>query len=423
MGTPRIFVSYSARKNAADETPDKDRAAALVEMLREDGFDPWWDQDGLELNNIWNDTISDALATCHGAVVLLSPVSIDSDFVRHEAGYLSIRRRTEPDFPLCSFLCDGLEETGLTPFFKAIRFSDFQFKPWQMADRRRALNEALGVAQDVAEIPEEPVAALESTLGGRSYFGSIEANDLRAAARRLHWDEESHWRIDAAVPRLFVRHLLSIPIYNQFNALLELGRLLTVEQVREVFESIVPFWIDERAAGQFARLVEAAPGQRGMVINAHMATFTPEMFARRYRPHRRWNPQRFRILSHTASGRDGGVIAQARHSILQRLGLDDSATEDLIDQELKRLPSGKKLCSVICDADEEDLKDLATLQNDFKEVMFVALTGDHLIEIPAQSAGRCEVVDPPLCYEISESHHNEANAHASYRECLDDLES
>jgi len=420
-GEPRIFVSYSARENAAGETPDKDRAQALVEELRGDGFDPWWDQDGLELNNRWNDTISDALATCQGAIVLLSPVAIASDYVRHEAGYLSIRRRTEPQFPLCSFLCDGLEVGDIGAFFQAIQFSEFQFETWEMAGRRQALNKALRIAHELAEIPVTPAAALESTLAGEKYFASIQPNDLRGAARRLGWDRQSHWKIDAAVPRLFVRHLLSIAMDEQLDALLELGGQLAEEQVREVFHWVAPFWIEERAASQFARLLDAQPGRRGAVINGRYGGFTPKMFARRSRPHLRWNPRLFSIESHTASGRQGGVIEQARKSILKRLELDQSASAQQIRDRLADLPRRKKICSVICNAAKEDLEDLARLQRDFQEVVFVALTGDRPIEIPEALAGRCEVVAPPLLSEGTGTRHHEANAYDCYEECRDDL--
>ena len=422
MARPIIFVSYSARKNPAGQTPDKDRAEALVEDLRQDGFEPWWDQDGLELNDDWNDRISEALSTCHGAVVLLSPVAIKSDFVRHEAGYLSIRRRTEIDFPLCSFLCDGLQIEDVGPFFKAIQFSRFQFKQWEMDSRRTALKKALHIAHERARIPATSIDLLENALAGPKYFGSIDAGHLRGVARNLGWDAESHWKLDRAVPRLFVRHLFSISIDDQLDALIELGGQMTDAQVNEVFGWVAPFWIDERAACHFGQLVDAEPGRRGAVINGRIATFTPNMFARRCQPHLRWNPSRFRIDSHTATGRLGGVLEQARRSILRRLGLEDNASAAAIRETLVRFSRHRKLCSVICDADEKDLEDMVHLQQEFREVIFVALTGDRSIAIPPNLAGNCQIVDPPLRSEASDSRHHEGNAYAAYNLCMEDLQ-
>ncbi|MCB1875283.1 MAG: toll/interleukin-1 receptor domain-containing protein [Chromatiales bacterium] len=412
MGSPRIFVSYSARA-----TVDKERARGLVDELRGEGFDPWWDEDGLELNDDWNETISDQLANCHGAVVLLSPVSVASDFVLHETGYLSIRRRTEPDFPLCSFLCDGLTVDRLSPFLRAIQFGDFQFKPWEMANRAAALNKALAKARENAQIPVTPIAALESVLAGGQYFGAIRSADLRGAAKRLRWDAESYWKPDAAVPRLFIRHLLSISMRQQLDALYELGGNLTPSQVEDSFDWVAPFWIDEHAAAQFAGISRAEPGHRSLVINGRFASFTPAMFARRAQPHKRWNPRAFSIEQHAHVGRAGGIAEQIRQSVLARLALAPDASDKEIRTELEWRSDNQIICSVIVDADEKTCDEIAGLQPLFKEVLFILLTDDRKIVIPEELRDRCEIITPPLG-SGTDPRYEEATALRAYRQCM-----
>lgn len=88
-----IFVSYS-REDAA-------RAALIVDGLRAEGLDVWWDQ-GLGTGSIWREQIDKNLSSARLVVVLWSNASVRSKFVRDEAGVAEERG------VLCPVLIDAL---------------------------------------------------------------------------------------------------------------------------------------------------------------------------------------------------------------------------------------------------------------------------------------------------------------------------
>jgi hypothetical protein len=289
-----------------------------------------------------------------------------------------------------------------------------------MDNRREALNKALDPAWQRVEIPHTPIAALESALSGRNYFGGIDITALRGTAQRLNWDAESHWKPDKAVPRLFVRHLFSLPMRRQLDAIRELGGNLSITQGTETFDWLAPFWIHEQAAARFARITSTDPGHRGALINAEYGDFTPEMFARRARPHLRWDPKSFSIQQHVPVGRRGGIVEQVRSSILSRLDLEEDASQADISAELKYRTEDETLCSVIVDADDEILRQIATLQAELKEVLFVVLTDDHPISVPDELRDRFEAILPALGTG-TDPRYDEHRALRDFNRCMERL--
>jgi tetratricopeptide (TPR) repeat protein len=82
MSQPRIFVSYSRR--------DTYFTQRLVSDLNAAGADVWVDQAGIQHGNFM-ERIDEALAQCEWMVLVLTPNSIDSPYVRQET-YTALHR-------------------------------------------------------------------------------------------------------------------------------------------------------------------------------------------------------------------------------------------------------------------------------------------------------------------------------------------
>lgn len=72
-----VFVSYKKE--------DRDRIGPIVEALRQDGFEVWWDQD-IEPGAPWDQTIAHQIESARCVVVVWSSLSITAPWVKEEAG-------------------------------------------------------------------------------------------------------------------------------------------------------------------------------------------------------------------------------------------------------------------------------------------------------------------------------------------------
>lgn len=85
----KVFVSYSRK--------DIDFARKLSEDLEKAGYDVWWDLSDLRGGDDWVRVIPDAIAGCDFFVVILSPNSVESEWVRKEyTQALSLRKKVVP---------------------------------------------------------------------------------------------------------------------------------------------------------------------------------------------------------------------------------------------------------------------------------------------------------------------------------------
>jgi len=73
---PEIFVSYSKK--------DSEFAKKLYSDLKSAGFDVWMDREGIRGGDQWRPTIEKNLKLADKVIVLISPNSMASDWVRHE---------------------------------------------------------------------------------------------------------------------------------------------------------------------------------------------------------------------------------------------------------------------------------------------------------------------------------------------------
>src|SRR5262245_40581735 len=72
-----IFISYSKA--------DRDKVVILAAYLESEGWTVWWDTN-LAAGDAFRDEIMKQLAAARAVIVLWTPTSVKSDFVRAEAG-------------------------------------------------------------------------------------------------------------------------------------------------------------------------------------------------------------------------------------------------------------------------------------------------------------------------------------------------
>ncbi|HEX3950540.1 MAG TPA: TIR domain-containing protein [Steroidobacteraceae bacterium] len=82
-----IFLSYKREDHA--------RAALIVAALRKSGRTVWWDE-GLTPRQAWDETIEQEIAAAASVIVLWSPQSVASDYVRSEAHYAQNNSKLVP---------------------------------------------------------------------------------------------------------------------------------------------------------------------------------------------------------------------------------------------------------------------------------------------------------------------------------------
>ena len=85
----KVFISYSRK--------DIDFVRKLAGDLEKAGYDVWWDITDLQGGDDWVNTIPQAISSSQYVIVVLTPASIDSEWVRKEyTQALSLRRKIIP---------------------------------------------------------------------------------------------------------------------------------------------------------------------------------------------------------------------------------------------------------------------------------------------------------------------------------------
>ena len=99
-----VFLSYS--------TKDRYFAVWLKDEFRKDNLAVWRDGDKLEPGSLWMDEIMKALEACRAMVLLLSPDSVESQYVTLELD--AFQSRGKPIFPVLVRPCNipGGLDTG-----------------------------------------------------------------------------------------------------------------------------------------------------------------------------------------------------------------------------------------------------------------------------------------------------------------------
>src|SRR5215211_6252226 len=86
----QLFISYSTR--------NADFARYLRGLLQDAGFDVWMDETKLSTGQSWTDTLEANITNCAASVIIMSPESKASDWVRRER--LLAERLHKPMFPI-----------------------------------------------------------------------------------------------------------------------------------------------------------------------------------------------------------------------------------------------------------------------------------------------------------------------------------
>lgn len=103
-----VFLSYSRE--------DLETARRFVARIEDAGFDVWWDDD-IGPTGSWDDALEQALSDAKCVLVLWSPASVKSDWVRTEAHFANDRGKLVPlkiaecELPLAFFLTQTVELT------------------------------------------------------------------------------------------------------------------------------------------------------------------------------------------------------------------------------------------------------------------------------------------------------------------------
>lgn len=138
-----IFISYS-KKN-------KDYAYQLADFFQENGFDIWLDNQKIESGVNWWNAIVKGLQGCSAFVVLMTPESLNSEWVQREV-FLALEGK-KPLFPL---LLHGQN----WPVFVLTQYADVSHKGMPDKDFLKRIAEYIppknNTGQDKTELPNQP---------------------------------------------------------------------------------------------------------------------------------------------------------------------------------------------------------------------------------------------------------------------------
>jgi hypothetical protein len=105
-----VFISYS-RKDAF-------YAVKLVNALKLEGFNPWWDVDELNAGTHWQNRLHKQILTCDAYILIMSRGAKASNWVQDEL--IAAKKKGKPIFPLL------LDDTELFLAIEAIQCEDLR---------------------------------------------------------------------------------------------------------------------------------------------------------------------------------------------------------------------------------------------------------------------------------------------------------
>src|SRR5512145_839357 len=85
-----IFISYSKK--------DVGYAEKLINALRHEGFNPWFDIEGLEAGTHWQNRLQKQIFTCDAYILLMSRNAFNSKWVPDEL--VTAKTKNKPIFPI-----------------------------------------------------------------------------------------------------------------------------------------------------------------------------------------------------------------------------------------------------------------------------------------------------------------------------------
>src|SRR4051794_24907102 len=121
---PRVFISHSSLDREFVERN-------IIAPLRAQGIETWYSRDSIETADEWASKISQGLKSCNWFLVVISPRSIKSKWVRREVHW-AMERREGHVVPVLLEDCE-LEDLHLGLF--SLQYLDFQQNIEQAQER------------------------------------------------------------------------------------------------------------------------------------------------------------------------------------------------------------------------------------------------------------------------------------------------
>lgn len=133
-----VFVSFSGN--------DRETARQVVQGLKAEGIQIWWDEEGIGWGRNWIHELQDALSQC-SVYLILYGASGERRWVAAELSY-ALKRHYEGKMPILPLLLSGTTAEDLPPFL-----STFQVRPLAAEPDYQALANSLrNAVQEVADI-------------------------------------------------------------------------------------------------------------------------------------------------------------------------------------------------------------------------------------------------------------------------------
>lgn len=394
-----IFISHSAKDAPARQYLDAIRAA-----LRNAPFDVWLDESRLKGGDDWGFVIANAMAWCHGAVVLITKQSLDSEYVKFEISNLFARWERETR--------GGAQNP--------IRFCPLIVPPYTLAEAQahdfiRSL-QMTGVNWIVPATPEEACARLLTAFNGLTGWPSpFEAILGRVRGPLTQLDPAALLGVAQAAgfsatdmpdpqsyPARLAELLMRSPIQNLCRAHRRMLPGLSTETVLGLFELMQPSWVSFEAGQRlmpYLSLFGAPATERLAILNGKETMFTPLMYLMRARGQTSAAAGHVvPVIAPSAAGLSEAALLRAVHSellALVRVSLprrvadiaklqaefdngNEAAFERLLEPFINKFVNADSpiIVALFVEPIDLDLVDRISARPALSQVTFVALIGD-----------------------------------------------
>jgi hypothetical protein len=393
----KIFISHSTKTNESQVFLD------AVKRALEDDFEVCLDQIGLHGGDDWRAKICQWMDEVHGAVLMLTPEALESEFVQFEASVLSWRRLRQPKFVLIPVLVgvnvDALERGIFGKLaLERIQAVSLDFPEALGREIHRCLLKLKG--------KEERLTAREQLVLRASKclrMGGLTGDDLlQVGLSELGWPE-ADW---SSVPEdyryeNFASRLLDADIATICTAVRHLVRR-GLRGAAELLDVLAPFWVAEKDAKPIAWLALSDDSERVVSLNG-LYSRTAEAYITRScgRPIKPEFP-----IYHLVPPSDEDELADFRQQILSHLSRGRCAVDvAAIKRQLKMRDDSNVPVFVVFPADWAVMAETVEgLRAEFKTITFFILTGDAPPERLGAQRRKIYTLD-----ELERSREEEAN--------------
>jgi hypothetical protein len=294
----RIFVSHSTEKaDAGGKQRLLDLKRALERLAgKRTGHEVLLDFERLDPAAKWRVVLDEWMATCHAAVLVMTPKSMTSWWVLKEATILAHRAARDEQFLLFPVLLDGLTRTELTA--KESRFSPLYLDALQRvgkADPKGIAGDVLRELKKLGSVPRTPFDELAADLATQMKGADpqrLEQICLTVTGKPVPW-QPSEVRAERCA-----RIVACAIVTNSKGGYQSLGAMvgdllragLGKDAARTVLKLASPLWVDAEAASPLADVAArnirltlgAATRSWATAINgAYVSHFTADKYIRR----------------------------------------------------------------------------------------------------------------------------------------------